>query len=238
MFDFYVLVERPFRAVGTLAGVHWASVVPLDLVGSPPEPFLFIIITPIPLLNIPGLALQFGEARSKFVTLVEELTHLGKQDHVSKVEPTELMVVAEVSVLLHIYVVILNIPPIPNTLPRRNSHQCIINHTYTSLKVASETISSREGRRAGFKCSIRRTSYTAGPVNPFAFANCSQDLPLGTVDFRMSSGMRVRFWESSPHSPATWPSMVSSSLYWRIWRLLRSSYANRRPRHHTSTDGP
>lgn len=123
VFDFYVLVERPFRAVGTLAGVHWASVVPLYLVGSPPEPLLFIVITPLALLNIPGLALQFGEARSEFVALVEELTHLGKQNHVSQVEPAEFMIVAEVSVLLHIYVVILNYPPYPNTLLRRNSHQ-------------------------------------------------------------------------------------------------------------------
>ena len=86
---------------------------PLDFVSSPPEPFFFIIVTSFPFLNISGLALQFSEARSEFVALVEELTHLGEQDHVGQMEPAEFVIVAEVCVLLHIYVVILNNPPIP-----------------------------------------------------------------------------------------------------------------------------
>ncbi len=56
VFDFDVLVERSFRPVGALAGLHGAAVVPLYLIGSPAETFLLIIVPALSLLNITGLA--------------------------------------------------------------------------------------------------------------------------------------------------------------------------------------
>ena len=74
----------------------------LNLVGRPPETLLFVVLTALPLLDIPGFALNFAEATGKFVAFVEKLSRLCEQDHVGEVQPAELVVIAKVSVLLHI----------------------------------------------------------------------------------------------------------------------------------------
>lgn len=76
VFDFDVLVKGPFGSVGALAGLNGTSVMPLNLIGSPPKSLLLIIITPLSLLNLPSLSLQFVEARRKVIALIEQLPHL------------------------------------------------------------------------------------------------------------------------------------------------------------------
>lgn len=100
MFDFDVLVQRTLGSVGALAGLNGTSVMPLDLIGSPPKPLLLIIISPLSFLYFPRLALQLLEARRKVITLIVQFPHLREEDNVGEMQPTVLMVVAEVSISL------------------------------------------------------------------------------------------------------------------------------------------
>ena len=69
--DLDVLVEGAFWAVRPLAGVNGASVMSFYLVSCPTEALLFVVLTPLPLLDILSLALKFAEAICKFVAFVE-----------------------------------------------------------------------------------------------------------------------------------------------------------------------
>lgn len=100
VFDFDVLVERPLRSIRPLAGLNGTSVMPLNLIGSPPKPLLLIIITPLSLLDLPRLALQLLEARGEVVALIEQFPHLGEEDYVGEMQSAVLVVVAEVSIAL------------------------------------------------------------------------------------------------------------------------------------------
>lgn len=73
---------------------------PLNLIGSPPKSLLLIIITPLSLLNLPRLSLQFLEARRKVIALIEQLPHLRKEDYIGEMQSTVLMVVAKVGIAL------------------------------------------------------------------------------------------------------------------------------------------
>lgn len=96
-----MLVQRPLRSVGPLAGVDGASIVALDFVGGPPEPFLSVIVAPLALLDFLPLLLEFGEFGGQLIALVDELAHLGKQDDIGEVGPTVLVVVVEVVIRIH-----------------------------------------------------------------------------------------------------------------------------------------
>lgn len=93
-----MLVQRPLRPIRSLASVHRASVVPFDLIGSPPEPFLPVFIASFTLLDFLTLFLEFGKLGIQFIPLVHQFSHLGHEDHICQVESTVLMVVIKVCI--------------------------------------------------------------------------------------------------------------------------------------------
>lgn len=57
MLDLDVLVQRPLGTIRTLAGLHGAAVVPLDLISSPPEALLAVVLQFLALLDLLPLLL-------------------------------------------------------------------------------------------------------------------------------------------------------------------------------------
>ena len=61
MLDLDVLVQRALGAVGALAGLHGTPVMPLYLIGSPPEALLPVVLQLLALLDLLALLLQLIE---------------------------------------------------------------------------------------------------------------------------------------------------------------------------------
>ena len=55
--DLDVLVQRPLRTIRTLTGLYGTAVVPLNLIGSPPETLLPVILQFLALLDLLPLLL-------------------------------------------------------------------------------------------------------------------------------------------------------------------------------------
>ena len=97
--DLDVLVQRALGAVGALAGLHGTPVMPLYLIGSPPEALLPVVLQLLALLDLLALLLQLIEPGGELVALVEELAHLGEEDGVGEEEAAELVIEAKIVVL-------------------------------------------------------------------------------------------------------------------------------------------
>ena len=72
---------------------------PFDLIGSPAESFLTVVIGPLPFLDVFGFALKFVEALGELVPLIVELSELCQQYDIGKVQSTVLVIVAKIAVL-------------------------------------------------------------------------------------------------------------------------------------------
>lgn len=99
MLDLDVLVQRALGAVRALAGLHGTPVMPLYLIGSPPEALLPVVLQLLALLDLLTLLLQLIEPGGELVALVEELAHLGEEDGVGEEEAAELVIEAKIVVL-------------------------------------------------------------------------------------------------------------------------------------------
>lgn len=99
MLDLDVLVQRALGTVGALAGLHGTPVMPLYLIGSPPEALLPVVLQLLALLDLLALLLQLIESGGELVALVEELAHLGEEDGVGEEEAAELVIEAKIVVL-------------------------------------------------------------------------------------------------------------------------------------------
>ena len=97
--DLDVLVQRALGAVRALAGLHGTPVMPLYLIGSPPEALLPVVLQLLALLDLLTLLLQLIEPGGELVALVEELAHLGEEDGVGEEEAAELVIEAKIVVL-------------------------------------------------------------------------------------------------------------------------------------------
>lgn len=97
--DLDVLVQRALGAVRALAGLHGTPVMPLYLIGSPPEALLPVVLQLLALLDLLALLLQLIEPGGELVALVEELAHLGEEDGVGEEEAAELVIEAKIVVL-------------------------------------------------------------------------------------------------------------------------------------------
>lgn len=95
-----MLIQRTFRAVGSLASFDGAPVMPLYLVSRPSEPFLSVIVASLTLLYFLSFLFEFRESGGKLVPLIDELPHLGHENHISEVKSTVLMIVVEVNIAL------------------------------------------------------------------------------------------------------------------------------------------
>lgn len=96
MFYFQVLIQWTFRAIGSLASLHWASVMSFYFVGCSSESFLAVLVICLTELDFFSFLLQFGEAGGELVSFIGEFSHLTEENNISQIESAVLVVIWEV----------------------------------------------------------------------------------------------------------------------------------------------
>lgn len=80
-----MLVEGALGSIRSLAGLHGAPIVPVNLVSRPPIPLFAIFVSPLTILNLLPFFLQLQKPRGEFVPLVDQLPHLREEHHIGEI---------------------------------------------------------------------------------------------------------------------------------------------------------